>query len=61
MRDARYRKTYEVTGWAYDGAAYCTDHKPDTKAPNPITLGDEWNYTPTCDVCHAAIDVTVLR
>ena len=57
-----YRKTYEVTGYTYNGAAYCVDHRPedDGETLAVIFLGEEWDYEPTCDVCHAVIDVTVI-
>lgn len=58
-----YRKTYEVTGYTHDGAAYCPEHVPDIPyrdAFGVIFLGDEWDSAPTCDVCHEEIDCTVI-
>lgn len=58
-----YRKVYEVTGYTFDAAAFCPNHKPD--APDEelgvIFLGEEFDSAPTCDVCHEEIDCTVLR
>lgn len=58
-----YRKAFEVTGYTFDGAAFCPDHKPDVPAEElgVIFLGEEFDSVPTCDVCHAEIDCTVLR
>lgn len=57
-----YRKTYEVTGYTFNAAAYCPDHKP--QAPDDeigvIFLGDEWDGAPTCDVCHVEIECVDL-
>lgn len=55
-----FRKTYEVTGYVEDGAAFCPEHKPGGD-PQPIFLGDEWEYAPTCDVCHEVIEVVALQ
>ena len=59
-----YRKTFEVTGYTHDGAAYCPDHRPsaDTKEVGVIYLGDEWDCPgPSCDVCHELIECTPLH
>ena len=57
-----YRKTYEVTGYTHDGAAYCEDHRPKVAEAElgVIFLGSEWDSAPCCDVCFAPIDVTVI-
>ena len=57
-----YRKTFEVTGYTYDAAAYCLDHKPAVPEDDLgiIFLGSEWDCVPTCDVCRDEIDVTVI-
>ena len=65
-----YRKTYEVTGYTHsDGYALCLEHGKYGELPDSgnednrvqaIFLDDEWDYTPTCDVCGKEIDVTVI-
>lgn len=64
------RKTYEVTGYTHsDGYALCCKHADYGNMDDDnniggkvqaIFLGDEWDYTPTCDVCNEEIDVTVI-
>lgn len=39
--------SYEVVGYAFDGAAYCTEHTPSKECP--IFAGDEGEYH--CDTC----------
>ena len=46
----------EIVGWAYEGAAYCGDCKPQGKCVDlsPIFADDEGVYT--CDKCGYVID-----
>lgn len=58
-----YRKVFEVTGYAFDGAAYCLAHRPDASDTDvaAIFLGTEWDCPgPCCDVCFERIECTHL-
>ena len=59
---SQYRKTYEVTGYTFNGSAYCVDHKPNVADDElgVIFLGEEWDSAPTCDICHEPIEVTEI-
>ena len=55
------RKSYEVTGYAYEGDTFCTECIEDKEKEecHPIFLGDEWDYQPSC-FCGELIDVNVI-
>ena len=46
----------DVVGYTRDGAAYCTGCAPDPENMDPIFVGSEWDYYPTCDTCGGVID-----
>lgn len=52
-------------GYTYDGGCYCPKHlpkgvKPDGEGTHPIFADSEWDYTPSCDVCHKKFDYVQL-
>ena len=49
-------KSYDVVGYTRDGAAYCPGCAPDPENMDPIFVGSEWDYYPTCDTCGGVID-----
>lgn len=49
----------------YDGAVYCVGCLPeglsvDDESVSPVFCGSEWDYYPTCDVCHCEHDYVSL-
>lgn len=47
----------DIVGWAFDGAVYCPEHKPDVEDQDdvaPIFASEEgWEHD-ACDVPHSA-------
>jgi hypothetical protein len=55
----------DVVGYAFDGATYCYDCRPDVSEDaeddvSPIFAGSEWDSYPTCDTCHDSIESVEL-
>lgn len=48
-------KAFDFDAVTYDGAVYCTQHCPvalNHEGVFPIFADSEWDYYPSCDVCH---------
>jgi hypothetical protein len=50
-------KAWEIIGWVFDGACYCTDHKPkgNDDEVSPIFASAEGNEDTTCDICNCSL------
>jgi len=52
-------QSFDYEAMVYDGEVYCVGCLPDgvsEEDAEPIFAGSEWDYAPSCCVCHAKHD-----